>query len=198
MKSDPAGTFLAVPGGIDRGHVAGGVAAQVGRGLRPGPSPALVVVNVNDDVVDDRRDRPGRASAAWTQRSSVKPVGTRKRTYSTTPCAGTVYGSGISKTTSGLPIVHPSGNVFGGRQIRRDRPAAAPARPRPAAWRARGRSGCGRWRNGRSAGRRARGASGGCRPPRGSSPRACARRHRSAARTGRPGPAGGTTGTSPG
>ena len=54
---------------------------------------------------------PGRASAAWTHMSSLNLVGTRMWTYSTVPWAGTVYGSGISKTTSGVPIVQPSGNV---------------------------------------------------------------------------------------
>ena len=53
---------------------------------------------------------PARTSPACIQRSSLKLVGTSKYWYSIVPSAGILYSTGISKTTSGLPICQPAAN----------------------------------------------------------------------------------------
>ena len=80
---------------------------------RAGPPAArrLVVVDVDDDVVDHRAVAGpglGRLDPHVLLEAASGPGGGRSRRV---PCAGTTYGSGISKTTSGVPIVQPSGNV---------------------------------------------------------------------------------------
>src|ERR1700690_2832422 len=68
----------------------------------------------------------GRTSTAEIHLSSVKLVCAKKSVYSTAPFAGTLKSVPRSRTTSGLPIVHPSGNRRGaGASF--GSPAGAPA-----------------------------------------------------------------------